>query len=346
MPRQPAPPNKIYNNRMNYDELERLPISRNTFSQLDIFKNVQFEKLAGFLLACTTTTVEPGTKVIDPENPQQRVLILLDGLLDVHLESDDGIVVDPITPGHSAGEMSVFDNIKPSAAVIAREKSSLLVIPAEVATSMIEASHELCLNFLQILSQRLRNNNRVVCEEQYHIRCMEEFARIDPMTGLHNRRWLEEMYTREINRSNTGNFSLIAYMIDVDHFKRVNDTYGHLAGDQVLISVARTLVRSLRPSDMPVRYGGEEFTVFLPGTTTENAKVIAERIRNNMENMSVVLPDGNVIPVTVSIGFAERVAGDTVASLIERADQAVYQAKENGRNRVCQNLGGGKFNLL
>ena len=120
----------------------------------------------------------------------------------------------------------------------------------------------------------------------------------------------------------------------------------HLAGDQVLISVARTLVHSLRPSDMPVRYGGEEFTVFLPGTTTENAKVIAERIRSNMENMSVVLPDGNVIPVTVSIGFAERVDGDTVASLIERADQAVYQAKENGRNRVCQNLGGGKFNLL
>ena len=97
---------------------------------------------------------------------------------------------------------------------------------------------------------------------------------------------------------------------------------------------------------MPVRYGGEEFTVFLPGTTTENAKVIAERIRSNMENMSVVLPDGNVIPVTVSIGFAERISGDTVASLIERADQAVYQAKENGRNRVCQNLGGGKFDLL
>ena len=175
---------------------------------------------------------------------------------------------------------------------------------------------------------------------------MEEFAKIDPMTGLHNRRWLEEMYTREINRSNIGNFSLTAFMIDVDHFKNVNDTYGHLAGDQVLISVARTLVHSLRPSDMPVRYGGEEFTVFLPGTTTENAKVIAERIRSNMENMSVVLPDGNVIPVTVSIGFAERVDGDTVASLIERADQAVYQAKENGRNRVCQNLGGGKFNLL
>ena len=331
---------------MNYDELETLPISRNTFYDLDIFNNVQFEKLAGFLLGCTTETVEPGTKLIDPENPIQRLIILLEGELEVKLEAQGGEYTDNIKPGHCAGEMSIFDNIKPSATVTAKEKSKLLIIPADVATTMIRSSHQLCLNFLQILSQRLRNNNKVVCEEQYHIRCMEEYAKIDPMTGLHNRRWLEEMYTREINRSNKGNFSLTAFMIDVDHFKNVNDTYGHLAGDQVLISVARTLDHSLRPSDMPVRYGGEEFTVFLPGTSTDNAKIIAERIRSTMENLSVVIPDGKVLPVTVSIGFAERVDGDTVPSLIERADQAVYKAKESGRNRVCQNLGNGKFELL
>ena len=331
---------------MNYDEKETLPISRNEFARLEVFKNIQFEKLAGFLLSCKALEAEPGTLLIDPENPKFEMYILLEGLLDVKMESKGGCFSSVILPGHCAGEMSIFDNIAPSAYVYAKERSRLLSIPADVATSMLSASHELCLNFLQILSERLRNNNQLVCEEQFHIRCMEEYAKIDPMTGLHNRRWLEEMYTREINRSNVGNFSLTAFMIDVDHFKNVNDTYGHLAGDQVLISVARTLTRSLRPSDMPVRYGGEEFTVFLPGTTTDNAKIIAERIRSNVENMSVVLPDGDVIPVTVSIGFAERVAGDSVATLIERADQAVYQAKENGRNRVCQNLGGGKFNLL
>ena len=211
---------------------------------------------------------------------------------------------------------------------------------------MITASHELSLNFLLILSQRIRTNNKLVCEEQYHIRRMEEYAMVDPMTGLHNRRWLEQMYTREMNRSNTGHFKLIAFMLDIDHFKNVNDTYGHLAGDQVLISVAQTLTRSLRPSDMPVRYGGEEFTVFLPGTTIKNAKIIAERIRNNMENMSISLPDGNILQVTVSIGFAERIDDDTVSSLIDRADKALYQAKQNGRNRVCQNLNNGKFDLL
>jgi diguanylate cyclase (GGDEF)-like protein len=203
--------------------------------------------------------------------------------------------------------------------------------------SMLSASHELCLNFLQIMSQRLRQDNKIVCEEQYHIRCIEENAKIDPMTGLHNRRWLEEMYTREMNRSNMGNFKLTAFMIDIDHFKQVNDTYGHLAGDKVLISVAQALIRSLRPSDMPVRYGGEEFSVFLPGTTEENAKIIAERIRRNVENMTITLHDNNLLQVTVSIGFAERIENDTVASLIDRADKALYHAKQNGRNRVCQN---------
>jgi diguanylate cyclase (GGDEF)-like protein len=268
----------------------------------------------------------------------RALYIVIEGSLNVNLESDNGGTFEhEITKGHCVGEMSIFDNYPPSATITAKEDSRVLVIPAATTMSMLSASHELCLNFLQIMSQRLRQDNKIVCEEQYHIRCIEENAKIDPMTGLHNRRWLEEMYTREMNRSNMGNFKLTAFMIDIDHFKQVNDTYGHLAGDKVLISVAQALIRSLRPSDMPVRYGGEEFSVFLPGTTEENAKIIAERIRRNVENMTITLHDNNLLQVTVSIGFAERIENDTVASLIDRADKALYHAKQNGRNRVCQN---------
>ena len=113
---------------MNYDELETLPISRNTFYNLDIFKNVQFEKLAGFLLSCSTEIVEPGTKLIYPELENQRLIILLEGLLEVKLESQGGEFIDTIKPGHCAGEMSIFDDIKPSATVSAKEKSKLLII--------------------------------------------------------------------------------------------------------------------------------------------------------------------------------------------------------------------------
>ena len=323
---------------MNFDRLETLPISRNEFSSLELFKNVQFEKLAGFLLRCSVQTVEKGGTLINPESHTRALYIVIEGTLNVNLESDNGGTFEhEITKGHCVGEMSIFDNYPPSATITAKEDSRVLVIPAATTMSMLSASHELCLNFLQIMSQRLRQDNKIVCEEQYHIRCIEENAKIDPMTGLHNRRWLEEMYTREMNRSNMGNFKLTAFMIDIDHFKQVNDTYGHLAGDKVLISVAQALIRSLRPSDMPVRYGGEEFSVFLPGTTEENAKIIAERIRRNVENMTITLHDNNLLQVTVSIGFAERIENDTVASLIDRADKALYHAKQNGRNRVCQN---------
>lgn len=324
---------------MSTPELETLPISRQEFLTLEIFKNVSFESLAGYLLGCRTIVSEPGEKLIDPEHPERRLLVILEGMLEVRLEAKGGSFSDTIGPGHCAGEMSIFDNIKPSATVYAKERSRLLVISPEIALAMINASHDLCLNFLHMLCQRIRNNNRVVCEEEYHIRCIEENAKVDSLTGLHNRRWLEEMYTREINRSNSGNFRLCAFMLDIDHFKRFNDTYGHLAGDQVLITVAKTIVDCLRPSDMPVRYGGEEFTVFLPGTSTENAKIIAERLRSSIEHTQIHLPSGEVVHATISVGFTERIEGDSVRSIIERADQALYHAKENGRNRVCLNLG-------
>ncbi|MCF0216584.1 MAG: GGDEF domain-containing protein [Fibrobacteraceae bacterium] len=323
---------------MERADLEILPISRKEFQELKIFRNVSFESLAGYLLGCKTIDVEPGEVIIDPENPKRRLIILLSGLLEVYVTSNGGEFSNNIMPGHCVGEMSIFDNLKPSAIVKVKEKSRILIIPPDISLAMINASHDLCLNFLHLLSQRIRNNNQIVCEELYHIRCIEERSKVDSLTGLHNRRWLEEMYTREMQRSNAGDFSLSAFMLDIDLFKTVNDTYGHLSGDQVLVEIAQEIQAYTRPSDMPVRYGGEEFSVFLPGTTTENAKIIAERIRKAIERKSILLPNGESIQVTISIGIAERVTDDTVESLIERADKALYHAKNNGRNKVCLNV--------
>ena len=332
---------------MSANELETLPISRAEFQRQDIFRNVAFESLAGYLLGCKTIFPEPGTLLIDPDKPRRRLLVLLDGLLEVHVESQGGMYIDHIQPGHCAGEMSIFDNIKPSAKVFAKENCKILIIDGDTALAMLNASHDLCLNFLQLLSRRLRNNNKVVCEEEYHIRCIEENAKVDSLTGLHNRRWLEEMYPRELNRSNAGNLHLSAFMLDIDHFKNINDTYGHLVGDQVLIAVAKAILQSLRPTDMPVRYGGEEFTIFLPGTNIENAKIVGERLRASVESMKIPLLDKkDFISVTISVGFTERKDGDSVETIIKRADDALYHAKESGRNRVCLNLGEGSMFLF
>lgn len=320
---------------MTLNNFEKLPLTREEFSRLKLFHNVSYESIVGYLIHSSVEVVEKGQVLINPAHPEKKLIILLEGLLDVQIDSTNEVYANHIEEGGCAGEMSIFDNNNPSALVTANKRSRILVLPAPITLAMLHASHDLCLNFLHLLTQRIRYSNKVVCEDQYHIRCIEEHSKIDSLTSLHNRRWLEEMYTRELKRSHAGDFKLCAFMIDIDFFKKVNDTYGHLAGDSVLVEVASSLNQSLRPSDMPVRFGGEEFSVFLPGTTTENAKDIAERIRSNVEKKEITIPSGEIIHVTVSIGFAEREKSDTVDSLIEKADKALYFAKQHNRNCVC-----------
>lgn len=162
-----------------------------------------------------------------------------------------------------------------------------------------------------------------------------EHASIDPLTEMPNRRALmarlEQEWARILRHS--GSLSLI--MADIDHFKRVNDTLGHRAGDRVLQSVARALAAQCRQVDLPARYGGEEFAVIVPDQPPDGAHVLAERCREAIASTSIRVED-NEIRVTASFG----VAGDTGLSspveLIEQADEALYHAKHNGRNQVAR----------
>lgn len=162
----------------------------------------------------------------------------------------------------------------------------------------------------------------------------------DALTGLYNRRHLAHRLEQEVNRAQRYGQSLSCLFIDADHFKRINDTYGHTAGDQVLIALAQRLRRRLRSSDLPTRYGGEEFAVLLPQTDLENATRLAETIRAEIAAEPVTLADTTRVPVTVSIGVAalpqgnRRAAREAGDALLDAADAAVYAAKRAGRNRV------------
>lgn len=147
----------------------------------------------------------------------------------------------------------------------------------------------------------------------------------DALTGLANRRLMETDLERDLARSKRSDEPLSALMIDIDHFKRYNDSHGHVAGDRLLQAVARTISEEIRATDLGARYGGEEFTVILPNTTIKNALGVAERIRSAVE-MST--------GVSVSIGAASLQPGMDALKLIEKADEALYRAKQNGRNRV------------
>ena len=160
-------------------------------------------------------------------------------------------------------------------------------------------------------------------------------AFLDPLTGLSNRAALDRALAREVELAHRNALPLHLLVLDLDFFKRVNDQYGHLAGDCVLRATGKTVEQQLRQSDELFRYGGEEFVVILPGTDREGALMVAERIRQQVAAMRCEC-EGNSIPVTCSIGVAALDIHDNANSLFDKADKALYQAKYGGRNRVCE----------
>lgn len=173
--------------------------------------------------------------------------------------------------------------------------------------------------------------NRVIRRFQVRI---ETQAMLDSLTGLPNRRGFDRIAMDAIADARREQKALSAILLDLDHFKRLNDTHGHLAGDEVLTGFADDVRRCLRDADIICRWGGEEFIILLKDTNSTGARRVAEKIRLLAEQHTYVFT-GAALQVTVSLGLTELHPGDTLQSLIARADQALYSAKQNGRNRVC-----------
>ena len=164
-----------------------------------------------------------------------------------------------------------------------------------------------------------------------------EISSKDPLTGLANRRSFEVALTRELDRVARSGEPALLLTLDIDHFKRVNDSHGHAAGDQVIRAVAAALLDCVRPMDLVARIGGEEFAIILPNCASTFGETVAERVRRRVERMPVVLfPSGSELSVTISVGgaFAPQWVRSTPALWQERADQQLYLAKAQGRNLV------------
>lgn len=164
-----------------------------------------------------------------------------------------------------------------------------------------------------------------------------ELSLKDPLTGLSNRRYFQNMLMREIEAVTRSGEPSLLLMLDIDHFKKVNDTYGHPAGDAVLQAVAKTLTKCVRPMDTVARFGGEEFVIILPSCQGHYGQQVAERIRESVSALSILVTGGIHISVTISIGgaYAPRWVRSTADLWLERSDIELYRAKSEGRNRAC-----------
>ncbi len=173
-------------------------------------------------------------------------------------------------------------------------------------------------------------------EAKYHQE-MYSLTTVDGLTKAYNRRYFLEALDREIQRAKRYDRPLVLGLIDIDHFKNINDTWGHLAGDQILRDMSRIILDAIRKEDIFSRYGGEEFALLLPEIGIDGAKVLCERLRESIAGAAFKYEDKRV-PVTVSFGLAETPPNGKVIvgqRLIELADGKLYEAKDSGRNKVC-----------
>lgn len=302
---------------------------------LNLFKEVDVHAVFPLLIAEPPLELAAGQVLLEAGQANRNIYVLLSGELLVHLDPESVPNLCAIAPGECVGEMSVIDDQPTSARVTAADDCSLLVIERALAWHLIENHANFARNLLRMLSARLRQGNRGLAREYEEKERLTRLATVDPLTELFNRRWLDEALAKTVAAFQRDGEPFSLLMVDLDGFKRINDYYGHQAGDQLLRCVAEVVRGNLRPRDRAARFGGEEFAVLLPGTALGRARVVAERLRSAVERFDyrAAAPEMDS-PVTVSVGMAEMTIGATAEELVNAADQALYRAKAMGRNAV------------
>jgi diguanylate cyclase (GGDEF)-like protein len=268
----------------------------------------------------------------NPQAAVSRILTALSAVIEKPVS-----LVDAQSP--EAGQFAIRLSV-PRLAIVSTDDKPFSEPERKLVTDIFEVirmADESDARFAE-LEQRMLSLQRENLDLVVKNRTLNEVSTRDTLTGLYNRWYVIDKIDSEINRSLRHGSPMSVLMLDLDHFKRINDTYGHAVGDQVLQWVGKTLKESCRVYDIPARYGGEEFCIVLPETRVGSTNAVADRIRTKMD--ATTLQIGEVaLKVTASIGIAgvDSMPSEGLlspAALIDRADRALYSAKHRGRNRI------------
>ena len=301
-----------------------------------LFDNVPDDAISGILPNHMEQRLGPGERLVTQGERNSTLYLLVDGEVDIYLDDNDK-PLNVVRAGETIGEVSLLDHKPATASAVTRGECRVITIDETHIWQLIRGCHPFAINFIQLMTRRFRGVNTQVVSSIEKQRLFEQRATIDTLTRLHNRRWLDENFDRVLNRCKTDGQPFSFCMIDLDHFKRVNDTHGHPVGDLVLEKTAAVLAKLSRGGDLAVRYGGEEMCVLLPNTTAAQAIAFAERLRSQIAAQDIEYAAGQQLRVTASIGVATLAGGETSAEMIWLADIALYRAKASGRNQVAFN---------
>jgi diguanylate cyclase (GGDEF)-like protein len=287
-------------------------------------------------------TCQPGEIIISENEPGDIFYLIRSGQA-VVIKGDlrNPTVLGFRSIGDAIGEMALLENLPRSATVIALNAMSLWCLSREMFYKFLSENPTFSLDLMSMLSWRIRESDdermRGYVREKQQVEALESLSKQatrDPLTGLFNRRYLDEILRNEIARARQNSSTVGVIMADLDHFKYVNDLYGHKAGDLMLQALGELFKKCVRAADFVCRYGGEEFVVVMPGASASIVSRCAEDIRSKCQVLGVIYKNQEV-RTTISLGVAAYPQhGSNGDEVLVHADQALYRAKQKGRNRV------------
>ena len=310
--------------------------------EMEIFSSLPNEALRELVKHCRFPVVKQGKVLFNQGDRDREMFTVLSGEIGISIQisTNEEKEIATINTGNFFGEMSLFEKVPRSAKAYAKKETNLLSIDEKAFFSLMEQKPEIAFlimrKMVNITTQRLQKTNQFVADI---VRWGDEArnrAIIDEFTGVYNRRYYDEVVVELFEESKKSDQPFSMVMVDLDHFRAINDTYGHDVGDQLIYAVAQVFKKTLRKTDIVIRFGGDEFVFLYPATDPKKAFQVSERVRKEVRKLDILKKQkGKIDLVTASQGIATY--PDNVSSLEtmrEIADQALYQAKEAGRNKV------------
>lgn len=272
------------------------------------------------------------TQLIKKDEFNKKVFLLLQGSVSVRDKNNNPVI--RLDSCSIFGEISVLDAKPASATVVTLTNCRALVITEEELWALSKHSHAFTVNLLQLVVERLRSFSSQLDQSKDSAKSMQKKAFLDSSTGLFNRTWLDEKSATIISYHKNQSSPLSFIMTDIDHFKQVNDIYGHDVGDLVLKEVAQILKHSSQKNTYTVRLGGDEMCIILPGISLEVTTEIANKACKVIEKFAFELADSKSLNITSSFGVSTLIDDMGMVELMKLADIALYKAKVAGRNQV------------
>lgn len=310
--------------------------------QVELFSLLGDEEIESIIEFLRTIHVDEAGTLFRQGDEGHELYIVRSGKIRVAITLHDGREKDitEFLPGDFFGEMSIFENAPRSATCYASEQSSLYALMGRDFYRLIKDSPSLAIKIMyrmsNITTRRLRSTGEFLSDMVVWGKRARKRAITDELTGVYNRHFLDDALENQIHRAREGGSPLSVVMVDLDHFRSINDAYGHEVGDEILLSAVEIFKRHLRERDILARYGGDEFTILLPQTGIEKARSLAQMVCDEMEQVETLQHRGGTLTrVTTSQGIAAfPIHANNLPALMKKADEALYRAKELGRNRV------------